>query len=99
LPAANVAAFDTELEAITRAPVVDLAALDEFLSGWWRIANRQHVRLGRRRGWGRPFRGSRHSLGALSDLATSAPMLVIYVLLYMTNTSGVAHERDADRHR
>jgi len=40
LPAANVAAFDTELEAITRAPVVDLAALDDFLSGWWRIATR-----------------------------------------------------------
>ena len=40
LPAANVAAFDTELEAITHAPVVDLAALDEFLSGWWRIATR-----------------------------------------------------------
>jgi hypothetical protein len=28
------------LEAITHAPVVDLAALDEFLSGWWRIATR-----------------------------------------------------------
>ena len=40
VPAANVAAFDTELEAITYAPVVDLAALDEFLSGWWRIATR-----------------------------------------------------------
>lgn len=40
LPAANVAAFDAELEAITRAPVVDLAALDDFLSGWWRIATR-----------------------------------------------------------
>jgi hypothetical protein len=40
LPAANVAAFDTEFEAITRAPVVDLATLDEFLSGWWRIATR-----------------------------------------------------------
>src|SRR5450755_3848799 len=40
LPAANVAAFDTELEAITHAPVADLAALDEFLSGWWRIATR-----------------------------------------------------------
>jgi hypothetical protein len=40
LPAANVAAFDTELEAITHAPVVDLAALDEFLSGWWRIVTR-----------------------------------------------------------
>ena len=36
----HVAAFDTELEAITHAPVVDLAALDEFLSGWWRIATR-----------------------------------------------------------
>ena len=40
LPAPNAAAFDTELEAITHAPVVDLAALDEFLSGWWRIATR-----------------------------------------------------------
>ena len=33
LPAANVAAFDTELEAISHAPVVDLAALEEFLAG------------------------------------------------------------------
>ncbi len=40
LPAANVAAFDAELEGITRAPVTDLAALDDFLSGWWRIATR-----------------------------------------------------------
>jgi Family of unknown function (DUF6247) len=40
LPEANVGVFDTELEAITHAPVVDLAALDEFLSGWWRIATR-----------------------------------------------------------
>jgi len=40
LPTANVTAFDTELEAITHAPVADLAALDEFLSGWWRIATR-----------------------------------------------------------
>ena len=40
LPAANVAAFDAELEAVTRAPVIDLAALDEFLSSWWRIAVR-----------------------------------------------------------
>jgi hypothetical protein len=40
LPAANAAAFDTELKAITHAPVVDLAALDDFLSGWWRIATR-----------------------------------------------------------
>lgn len=40
LPAANVAAFDAELDAITHAPVVDLAALDDFLSGWWRIATR-----------------------------------------------------------
>ena len=40
LPAVNVAAFDTELEAITHATVVDLAALDDFLSGWWRIATR-----------------------------------------------------------
>ena len=40
LPAANVAAFDAELAAITHAPVVDLAALDDFLSAWWRIATR-----------------------------------------------------------
>ncbi|GAA2401017.1 DUF6247 family protein [Nonomuraea africana] len=40
LPAANVAAFDAELEQITHAPVVDLAALDDFLSAWWRIATR-----------------------------------------------------------
>lgn len=40
LPADNVAAFDAELEAITRASVVDLAALDDFLSAWWRIATR-----------------------------------------------------------
>jgi Family of unknown function (DUF6247) len=40
LPAASAAAFDTELEAITRAPVADLAALDDFLSGWWRTATR-----------------------------------------------------------
>jgi Family of unknown function (DUF6247) len=40
LPAANVVAFDAEFEAITHAPVVDLAALDDFLSGWWRIATR-----------------------------------------------------------
>lgn len=40
LPAASVTAFDAELEAVTRTPVVDLAALDDFLSGWWRIATR-----------------------------------------------------------
>jgi hypothetical protein len=40
LPAANAAAFDAELEAITQAPVVDLAVLDDFLSGWWRAAAR-----------------------------------------------------------
>jgi hypothetical protein len=40
LPAANVAAFDVELETITRASVVDLAALDDFLTGWWHIATR-----------------------------------------------------------
>src|ERR1700728_3944649 len=40
LPGANVAAFDAELETITHASVVDLAALDEFLSSWWRIATR-----------------------------------------------------------
>jgi hypothetical protein len=43
LPAASITAFDTELQAITQAPVVDLGALDaldDFLSGWWRIATR-----------------------------------------------------------
>ncbi|WP_019635100.1 DUF6247 family protein [Actinomadura atramentaria] len=40
LPEPNAAAFDAELEAITSAPVVDLAALDGFLSAWWRIAVR-----------------------------------------------------------
>lgn len=40
LPVANVAAFDAELEKITHAPVVDLEALDDFLSSWWRIATR-----------------------------------------------------------
>ena len=40
LPTVNIAAFDAELEAITHAPIVDLAALDDFLSGWWRIATR-----------------------------------------------------------
>ena len=40
LPVANVGVFDAELEAITRATVVNLSALDDFLSGWWRIAIR-----------------------------------------------------------
>ena len=40
LPADNAATFDAELEAITHAPVVDLAALDDFLSAWWRVATR-----------------------------------------------------------
>src|ERR1700728_3566963 len=40
LPTASITAFDTELQAITQAPVVDLGALDDFLSGWWRIATR-----------------------------------------------------------
>jgi Family of unknown function (DUF6247) len=40
LPAVNAVAFDAELEAITRAPVVDLTALDSFLSGWHQIAVR-----------------------------------------------------------
>jgi hypothetical protein len=40
LPAANVAAFDTELAAIAQGPVINLAELDDFLSGWWRIATR-----------------------------------------------------------
>jgi hypothetical protein len=71
LPAANVAAFDTELEAITHVPVVDLAALEEFLSGWWRIVfvvgsprNWCRVGCGRTRcfpsGSGRWRRGSWH---------------------------------------
>ncbi|GAB2483859.1 DUF6247 family protein [Streptosporangium sandarakinum] len=40
LPAPNVTAFDAELAAITHADVVDLAALDDFLTGWWHIAVR-----------------------------------------------------------
>ncbi len=40
LPAENAAAFDAEFKRITSAPVVDLAALDEFLAGWHRIAAR-----------------------------------------------------------
>ena len=40
LPAGERAGFDDELEAITHETVVDVAKLDEFLSGWWRIATR-----------------------------------------------------------
>jgi hypothetical protein len=40
LPAESVSAFDAEFSRITGAPVVDLAALDEFLAGWHRIASR-----------------------------------------------------------
>jgi hypothetical protein len=40
LPPGNAAAFDAELMSITQAPVPDLAALDEFLSAWHRIATR-----------------------------------------------------------
>ena len=40
LPAANVAAFDAELAAIAHGSVINLAELDDFLSGWWRIATR-----------------------------------------------------------
>lgn len=40
LPAENAAAFDAQLETIARAPVLDLNALDNFLSTWWRIATR-----------------------------------------------------------
>jgi hypothetical protein len=40
LPADCADAFDAQLKAITQAPVADLAALDDFLSGWWRIATR-----------------------------------------------------------
>ena len=40
LPAPSIAAFDAELQTITQDPVVDFGALDDFLSGWWRIATR-----------------------------------------------------------
>lgn len=40
LPPVNAAAFDAELTRITHAPVVDLVALDDFLTSWWRIATR-----------------------------------------------------------
>jgi hypothetical protein len=43
LPAASIAVFDAELQAITEAPVVDLGALDDLLSDWWRIATRAAV--------------------------------------------------------
>jgi hypothetical protein len=32
-PTDNVGAFDAELEAISHASVIDLSALDDFLSG------------------------------------------------------------------
>lgn len=40
LPAENAAAFDAEFKRIAGAPVTDLAALDDFLAGWHRIAVR-----------------------------------------------------------
>ena len=40
LPPSSIEAFDAELRRITQSPVVDLGALDDFLSGWWRIATR-----------------------------------------------------------
>lgn len=40
LPRENAAAFDAELETITSVPVLNLAALDEFLTAWQRIATR-----------------------------------------------------------
>ena len=40
LPTANAAAFGAELAAIAHGPVINLAELDDFLSGWWRIATR-----------------------------------------------------------
>ncbi|MET8383223.1 DUF6247 family protein [Streptosporangium canum] len=40
LPAVNSAAFYAELARITHAPVLDPAALDDFLTGWWRIVTR-----------------------------------------------------------
>ncbi|WP_406318387.1 DUF6247 family protein [Streptosporangium sp. NBC_01639] len=39
-PPVDAAAFDAELTRITHAPVVNLAALDDFLTSWWRIATR-----------------------------------------------------------
>jgi Family of unknown function (DUF6247) len=40
LPTMNAAAFDAELMAIIQAPALDLAALDDCLTGWWRITER-----------------------------------------------------------
>ncbi|MFD8527581.1 DUF6247 family protein [Streptosporangium canum] len=40
LPAVNSAAFDAELARITHASLPDPATLDNFLTGWWRIATR-----------------------------------------------------------
>jgi hypothetical protein len=43
LPAASASAFDNELQAIMRGPVVDLPGLDDFFSSWWRIAMRANA--------------------------------------------------------
>ncbi|MFI7050680.1 DUF6247 family protein [Streptosporangium canum] len=40
LPADSSAAFDAEPARITHAPMLDPATLDDFLTGWWRIATR-----------------------------------------------------------
>src|SRR4051812_21155177 len=40
LPAGERAGFDDELETIAHETAIDLAKLDEFLDGWWRIATR-----------------------------------------------------------
>jgi hypothetical protein len=47
LPAASADMFDSELEAITHGPAVSGAALDDFLSSWWRIATRAAANLAR----------------------------------------------------
>lgn len=41
LPAPYAAMFDDQLQVILRAPVMDLAALDDFLSGWHHAAVRE----------------------------------------------------------
>jgi hypothetical protein len=40
LPAESVSAFESQLAEIARADVVDLAALDSFLSSWHGIVTR-----------------------------------------------------------
>jgi len=52
LPAASADMFDSVLEAITHGPAVSGAALDDFLSSWWRIATRAAANLARWQGMG-----------------------------------------------